>query len=100
MRRPIFAASALRESGATVVAEAAGCFGAAGAPEVAMAAVLMPRTAAAPTVVPIAARRDSFIKGCLLRAAERISLLCESFGALRRDEGTVELRRPHVNVLF
>src|SRR3954451_21869327 len=63
MRRPIFAASALRESGATVVAEAAaGGFGAAGAPEVAMAAVLMPRPAAALTVAPITTSLDSFIK--------------------------------------
>jgi hypothetical protein len=44
-----------------------------------MAAVLMPRAAAAPTVAPITASRDSFIQGFLFRAVETISLLCEKF---------------------
>ena len=64
MRRPTFAASALRESGSTSVAEAAaGCVGAAGAPEVAMAAVLMPRNPGRTYRRANHGSRASFIEG-------------------------------------
>ena len=65
----------------------------------AMAAVLMPRTAAAPTVAPITASRDSFIEGASF-APPKVIAPMRKISRRSWDEGTVKLRRLHVNVLF
>src|SRR6266576_6693301 len=84
MRRPIFAASARRESGATVVPE----------PGIAPAAVVMPSTAATPAA-PTARRRRSLM--CCLLCVTKLPPYFESFGRECRDGVKLRLRELHVN---
>src|SRR5207247_11105323 len=85
MRRPGFAASARRESGAAAMPE----------PVTALAAVVMPYAAATPAAPT--ARRRRILMYCLLCATKSPSRHFESFERNYRDGAKLRLREPNVN---
>src|SRR5215467_9124269 len=85
MRRPISAASALRESGAAVLLE----------PGAAPAAVVMPSTSATPAA-PTARRRRNLIC-CLLCATDHPRLDSKVFGRTCRNGAKLGPEELHVN---